>query len=455
MTRQRLIGPITLCIAALLACPACTKKKPTDACTPAVKRTRQYLGAICRAWRSVPRGKHKRLTQMSLAQVDLPLVKTLPDAPLAVLGPGWLVLENNIVKLWSSHWKRSKSAKPAPEKRAQQTKRLARELRKHHRANNRAELLLAIAVNTPMNQVVSFLDLVQRAGYMRVAFLLSPKNRPPVPSATPGEPAKARLAPTSRRAWSRPNLIHFERVAKPWRAKRCKDVILLLDSLQKAGTTDDCGRLTTNVRKAITRCGCAVDERPLLALLHRWIGPYVFVALHRVTLSPKAKPVKVTDGSAPWSKLLVSVLKVNPRAFRLTGFTLDPSASGTGSGDGPHKRKGEQLIVDRFRSSGELDAATIRRVVRRHLSELKDCYKKHALSANPKLAGGVTARWTIRKNGTVAGASIHKTTLKHKPTEKCFLRAIRRWRFPKHTGALPKVTHSFRFKPDARPDPGP
>lgn len=103
--------------------------------------------------------------------------------------------------------------------------------------------------------------------------------------------------------------------------------------------------------------------------------------------------------------------------------------------------------MSRAAVSGGLDAATIRRVVRRHLSEVKYCYMSIGLPTNPKLQGLVKVSFTITKTGRVGRVSIAQTTLNHRRTERCIQSAVRRWRFPKPEGSMPFVTYPFRFKP--------
>ncbi len=98
-------------------------------------------------------------------------------------------------------------------------------------------------------------------------------------------------------------------------------------------------------------------------------------------------------------------------------------------------------------TGGGLDKATIRRVVRRHLLELKTCYQRHGLKTNTRLKGMVAVRFELGARGTVASAALHKTTLNHLATETCILGAVRKWRFPIPEGGLPRITYPFHFAP--------
>ncbi len=489
---------------------ACKKKKKSARnCGPAAQRTQQYLGALCKAQRMGITDPNGRLSGVKLASAPLAPSRTLPDAPLVLVGNRRLVIDNKAVKGWGGQWQKSVAGKPPgkpepkpkavkaapPEKKPKAKVHIPRgdvkkgagmlgvlgamnkklgtmfsrdktvsadaeaaltalmghsfvdevvvkKLRALKGAGARKELMLAIASDTPADQVVTLLDLIQRAGYQRVSFLLAPKDAPRLPADPLSGPGKARLAPEPGQKWAMPTKPVIDQVARPWRDKQCKDVSELLTRLHKAGRVSDCEDLAPKVKKAITRCGCPVDERPLLSLLHRYMPPVAFVAVHRVTLSKTAKPLKVKNAAQPWSALSARVLKLDKGAFRVTGFSIKAY------GVGVYKRKGPRVFMSRASVSGGLDAATIRRVIRRHISEVKYCYMSIGLPTNPKLRGMVKVSFTISPNGSVGQhVTIAQSTLNHGGTESCIKSAVRRWRFPKPEGSMPFVTYPFHFKP--------
>ncbi|MFH2008727.1 MAG: TonB family protein [bacterium] len=106
-----------------------------------------------------------------------------------------------------------------------------------------------------------------------------------------------------------------------------------------------------------------------------------------------------------------------------------------------------RVTMSRASVEGGLDAATIRRVIRREFSKIKDCYIRIGLMAKPKLRGLVRIRFTIDPEGRVDSARILRATLRHKPTHRCLLKAVRSWRFPKPEGSKPKVEYPFFFAP--------
>ncbi|MFH2008062.1 MAG: AgmX/PglI C-terminal domain-containing protein [bacterium] len=120
---------------------------------------------------------------------------------------------------------------------------------------------------------------------------------------------------------------------------------------------------------------------------------------------------------------------------------------GQGFGIGKYRKQGPRVFMSRASVSGGLDAATIRRVIRRHLSEVKYCYVSIGIPANPDLGGMVKVSFTVKPGGEVGQVSIAQSTLNHSGTEQCIKRAVQRWRFPKPEGSMPFVTYPFHFKP--------
>ncbi|MFO0681413.1 MAG: AgmX/PglI C-terminal domain-containing protein [Sandaracinus sp.] len=112
------------------------------------------------------------------------------------------------------------------------------------------------------------------------------------------------------------------------------------------------------------------------------------------------------------------------------------SGSGYGSGAGgfhgrgsavPHIRTGEADV------RGSLSREVIRRVIRRHINEVRFCYEQE-LAQRPDLAGRVTVSFIISATGAVQTASVMNTTLNNARVEGCVVQAVRRWTFPAPDG---------------------
>jgi len=123
---------------------------------------------------------------------------------------------------------------------------------------------------------------------------------------------------------------------------------------------------------------------------------------------------------------------------------------GGGRPVGPYRTKKIIVYTTHFESGGGLDASTIRRIIRRHISQIKYCYMTHGLASNPKLKGMYKVSFTINARGRVQAVRTASTTLNHGPTERCIRGMIKTWRFPKPEGNMPYVVYPFHFKPSGR-----
>ncbi len=112
--------------------------------------------------------------------------------------------------------------------------------------------------------------------------------------------------------------------------------------------------------------------------------------------------------------------------------------SGAGYGRGVGRLSGRrarapQVIAGRAEVRGSLDKEIIRRIIRRHINEVKYCYQKE-LQANPDLYGRIIIQFTIAATGQVMASVVQKSTMKNKKVEGCIAQAVRRWLFPKPKG---------------------
>jgi hypothetical protein len=87
----------------------------------------------------------------------------------------------------------------------------------------------------------------------------------------------------------------------------------------------------------------------------------------------------------------------------------------------------------RVRVKGALSKAIIRRVVRRHLNQVRYCYQRE-LQSKPDLYGRIMVRFMIVGNGQVASSNVQSSTLNNVNVESCITGAVRRWLFPKPQG---------------------
>lgn len=91
----------------------------------------------------------------------------------------------------------------------------------------------------------------------------------------------------------------------------------------------------------------------------------------------------------------------------------------------------------------------VRRVVRRHLNEIRFCYEQQ-LERHPLLEGRAVVRFEIEADGTVvqahatASMTVGSGRVSVPSFETCLANAFRRWSFPNNLGPL-EVTYPFRF----------
>lgn len=106
--------------------------------------------------------------------------------------------------------------------------------------------------------------------------------------------------------------------------------------------------------------------------------------------------------------------------------------------------RGPTIVSLPFEPRGQLDKSIIRRVVRRHLNEVRYCYQKE-LQSHPNLTGRVVIDFTISADGRVLRAAVDQlSTLGNAEVEHCIAKAIRRWAFPKpKDGGLVHVRYPF------------
>jgi hypothetical protein len=94
---------------------------------------------------------------------------------------------------------------------------------------------------------------------------------------------------------------------------------------------------------------------------------------------------------------------------------------------------------------GSLDKEIVKRVVHKHLNEVKFCYEKELLK-RPEIAGRVLTQFTIGSNGKVLASAVQASTLADPAAETCIAEAVRRWEFPRPEGGVVIVQYPFVLK---------
>ncbi|MBN2576514.1 MAG: TonB family protein [Deltaproteobacteria bacterium] len=124
------------------------------------------------------------------------------------------------------------------------------------------------------------------------------------------------------------------------------------------------------------------------------------------------------------------------------------SGSGYGRGAGGlggRRARAPDVIPGQANVRGSLDKEIIRRIIRRHINEVKYCYEKE-LVKRPTLAGRIAVQFTIAASGQVIASVLQSSTMGNLRVENCVVQAVRRWEFPKPMGGgIVIVSYPFVF----------
>jgi hypothetical protein len=95
---------------------------------------------------------------------------------------------------------------------------------------------------------------------------------------------------------------------------------------------------------------------------------------------------------------------------------------------------------------GSLAREVVERVIRENINQIRYCYEVE-LQRHQNLAGRVVASWVISASGRVVRVKIKDSTLGSKRTEKCIMRRIKTWQFPRPAGGgVVTVNYPFVFR---------
>lgn len=142
-----------------------------------------------------------------------------------------------------------------------------------------------------------------------------------------------------------------------------------------------------------------------------------------------------------------------------TGGDGSPSSGGGGSwgggdwmgsigraGRGSHRLKPPRMGWDETSVSGRLPPEIVQRIVRQNFGRFRFCYER-GLGANPTLAGRVTVRFVIARDGSVAQVQNGGSDLTDPAVVSCVVRAFYGLSFPQPEGGIVTVTYPILFSP--------
>ncbi|MDB4965706.1 MAG: putative abductin-like protein [Myxococcales bacterium] len=123
------------------------------------------------------------------------------------------------------------------------------------------------------------------------------------------------------------------------------------------------------------------------------------------------------------------------------------SGYGRGAGGlGGRRAHAPDVVPGTAQVRGSLDKEIIRRIIRRHLNEVRFCYEKE-LMHKQDLYGRIMIQFTISGNGQVVASVVQNSTMNNPNVEQCIAQAVRRWEFPKpQGGGIVIVSYPFVLK---------
>jgi TonB family protein len=124
------------------------------------------------------------------------------------------------------------------------------------------------------------------------------------------------------------------------------------------------------------------------------------------------------------------------------------SGYGRGAGGlGGRRAKAPDVIPGQANVRGSLDKEIIRRIIRRHINEIKYCYEQE-LTKKPELGGRIMVQFTIAASGQVIASVLQNSTMGNARVENCTVQAVKRWEFPKPLGGgIVIVSYPFVLTP--------
>lgn len=108
-----------------------------------------------------------------------------------------------------------------------------------------------------------------------------------------------------------------------------------------------------------------------------------------------------------------------------------------------------EVVPGQLSVHGPLDNDIVRRVVRRHLNEVRYCYQQ-ALAGVAGIEGELAVQFVISPSGQVLASMLQSSTIGNARVETCVVDAVKRWEFPKPIGGgIAVVSHHFSFGSDS------
>lgn len=122
------------------------------------------------------------------------------------------------------------------------------------------------------------------------------------------------------------------------------------------------------------------------------------------------------------------------------------NGSSHGIGRGKHTQQGPVMRVAGTSVSGHIPPEVIQRIVRQNFGRFRLCYE-NGLRSSPNLAGRVSVRFVIGRDGAVSGAANGGSDLPDSGVVSCVTRAFYGLSFPPPDEGIVTVTYPIMFSP--------
>jgi TonB family protein len=249
---------------------------------------------------------------------------------------------------------------------------------------------------------------------------------------------------------------HFDSVQKivqqelgKW--SECKLLLQAHDALGAASAEERCVLFGRAIMESLKKCGCVTDPKTLLDAFHMSLQPFDQMGIWTAKLDRRAGLDLTGQPAARWRDVVGRIVAGNENAGFFLKVTPDESSAGlrwrTPPGGRVFRSHRMRVFVGTATINGRVDKQPVRRVVKRHLYELKACYRDVGLAANRKLKGEVRVKFVISSSGHVGSVEFVESTLNHKPMEACVKKAFKGWVFPGPDEGSATVVLKMAFRP--------
>jgi TonB family protein len=126
----------------------------------------------------------------------------------------------------------------------------------------------------------------------------------------------------------------------------------------------------------------------------------------------------------------------------VAGASPDVGRAGGGSSRGGTSRGGG--VTSAEQTAGELNADSVRMVVRHYLPQVRACYDR-ALKQQEGISGVVEIKFEVSEEGRVKSSKVNSNSTGHDGLGRCIATVLRGWKFPRPVGGSAVFIYPFVF----------